>query len=882
MPIDITIHHGKEHESSSSRIDEERFDHENVAITISRDQTAASNFKNEQPLAVQSLPFSTYPFDPFWYMDRESEEIAQNMDKRARLETNPVDQADRFFQSFAPSSKKLKRKASISDEDGDITTSPPINMAPTDNLRRKLWMPNSTPLAENLSTASCTQQSTGPPLQIRHDSTSMEGLGRSLTCYNTIDGSSSTQAHLARIAELEKENSILKAIVEEAATPPRMQVLHYLSSAQLPNLGEPYWIPGPDGGYALKAEHPVGDLDMYLHRYNEIAFVVHKYYDESVPSHLKLRRLQDKEVLSPPKPIREAITLVSDAMRSAVEAFLKRQPNFRQYFPEFSFDDYIPAPYTFWYQYRKTLTLLELQPSQRKLMRLLSRWIESNYGKYYALADSLFANSQVSPRTVQYLIKPGDVLVSKEAGYVQAHLATSWASQSSLEDTDGEPDSLFSNPTPKNRKWRWKVQTWTYEYNGTLYRINSSLEVTLCAEDLDDEANIKELDIVPLHFIGEDVQNKLRLRGWTVWSCRHKRLVSYQDGNDPLKDNRERLMVDFSTYKQLHPDSAVFNTPQTRNSTTDNRVMEENEPPESPNVYLFPPTITGYILRQKKWVDLDVDLIRDVVWNKGAFRDLVIDPDTKELVQALITNQLESEKGTDIIRGKGNGLIMLLHGGPGTGKTFTAETVAEMAEKPLFRVTCGDIGTQPEEVEKYLEYVLHLGKIWGCVVLLDEADVFLEERSLTDLRRNALVSVFLRVLEYYDGILILTSNRVGTFDEAFKSRIQLALHYESLNKSQRLKIWRNFFAHLRSFTEENIDFDDIDCALQELVGQELNGRQIRNAITTARQLAKFNGVTMSSEHLKRVIKVSRKFDTYLNTVKEGFTDDQIARDGGLR
>ena len=62
----------------------------------------------------------------------------------------------------------------------------------------------------------------------------------------------------------------------------------------------------------------------------------------------------------------------------------------------------------------------------------------------------------------------------------------------------------------------------------------------------------------------------------------------------------------------------------------------------------------------------------------------------------------------------------------------------------------------------------------GCVALLDEGDVFLEQRTLTDLDRNALASVFLRVLEYYEGILILTSNRVGTFDEAFKSRIQLS------------------------------------------------------------------------------------------------------------
>ena len=127
-----------------------------------------------------------------------------------------------------------------------------------------------------------------------------------------------------------------------------------------------------------------------------------------------------------------------------------------------------------------------------------------------------------------------------------------------------------------------------------------------------------------------------------------------------------------------------------------------------------------------------------------------------------------------------NGLILLLHGSPGTGKTLTAESVAEIAEKSLYRVTCGDIGTMAEIVEKYLESVFHLGKLWGCVVLLDEANVFLEQRSLEDLKRNALVSVIFRVLEYYEGILVLTSHRVGTFDEAFESRIEWALHYPTL------------------------------------------------------------------------------------------------------
>jgi SpoVK/Ycf46/Vps4 family AAA+-type ATPase len=281
-------------------------------------------------------------------------------------------------------------------------------------------------------------------------------------------------------------------------------------------------------------------------------------------------------------------------------------------------------------------------------------------------------------------------------------------------------------------------------------------------------------------------------------------------------------------------------------------------------------------------VDLEFDRITDVVWNRNAFNNLVADNDTKELVQALVEERLATERNTDIISGKGNGLIMLLHGGPGTGKTFTAESVAEMAEKPLYNVTCGDIGTLPEDVEQYLESVLNLGKIWDCVVLLDEADVFLEERTLADLQRNALVSVFLRALEYYDGILILTSNRVGTFDEAFKSRIQLALHYDNLNKAQRLKIWKNFIDRLKAIEEPEIDFNDIECYIPELAEAEMNGRQIRNAITVARKLARKQKKKLAYTHLKHVIKVSGHFDTYLKGTKEGMTADQFAKASGIR
>lgn len=272
-----------------------------------------------------------------------------------------------------------------------------------------------------------------------------------------------------------------------------------------------------------------------------------------------------------------------------------------------------------------------------------------------------------------------------------------------------------------------------------------------------------------------------------------------------------------------------------------------------------------------------VENMSEVCWDKDAFKSLVMEPSTKELIKALVTSQIDPSQATELMSDKGNGLIILLHGGPGTGKTLTAESVAEYTKKPLYRITSGDIGTTPSEVEKYLDVVLDLGRRWDCVVLLDEAEVFLQARTLTDLARNTLVSVFLRVLEYFQGILILTSNRVATFDEAFKSRIQLALHYEPLGRTQRKKVWQNFINRLEKVAGSTVDTDDLHENVDKL--SEVN---IRNAMTTARQLAMFKKQRMDFEILNYIIGVSQKFDKYLSQVNEGMTDEELARDEGVR
>lgn len=179
--------------------------------------------------------------------------------------------------------------------------------------------------------------------------------------------------------------------------------------------------------------------------------------------------------------------------------------------------------------------------------------------------------------------------------------------------------------------------------------------------------------------------------------------------------------------------------------------------------------VRGFSFAEKRWLDFFIDKLAPAGWNKNCFEQLVLPETQKDLVQALVSNHVQQRSSfDDIVKGKGKGLILVLHGPPGVGKTLTAETVAEFCQRPLYMVSSGDLGTDSSTLDDRLSRILDMASTWKAVLLIDEADVFLERRSLHDMERNSLVSIFLRVLEYYEGILFLTSNRVNTFDDAFK------------------------------------------------------------------------------------------------------------------
>jgi SpoVK/Ycf46/Vps4 family AAA+-type ATPase len=188
-------------------------------------------------------------------------------------------------------------------------------------------------------------------------------------------------------------------------------------------------------------------------------------------------------------------------------------------------------------------------------------------------------------------------------------------------------------------------------------------------------------------------------------------------------------------------------------------------------------------------------------------------------------------------------------------------------------VTAGDLGTTAAEVEKTLGSVLELCQTWDALVLLDEADIFLEARNNTEIQRNALVCVMLRLLEYYSGCLFLSSNRdADTVDAAIASRITVMLDYPALDTEGRCKIWKNLIQFVptlpidtatgivldhivknpRKSSKYRMDFSEEDF-LSLASGFQLNGRQIKNSIVLARALARERGTPLSLTILQRAV-----------------------------
>ncbi|MBU1173285.1 MAG: ATP-binding protein [Proteobacteria bacterium] len=303
-----------------------------------------------------------------------------------------------------------------------------------------------------------------------------------------------------------------------------------------------------------------------------------------------------------------------------------------------------------------------------------------------------------------------------------------------------------------------------------------------------------------------------------------------EDGSDPEREH-QNINTWYWHDKQEQYERRKKAEKTEKETADDKEVLKaEDLEEETPEIEI--PTHTfAVVFDLKRHVRLSahVNYLTKYVYDKSLDSKLVLPKNIKHLIAMLVEHKSGNFK--DIVAGKSGGAIVLLTGPPGVGKTLTAEVFAEAEEKPLYSIQASQLGTDPDALEKNLMKSLGRASRWDAIMLIDEADVYVHERG-NDLQQNAIVGVFLRVLEYHASVLFLTTNRPDLVDDAIASRCVARIDYPYPSKEEQEQIWK-VLLELQNVTVT-------DEVIKQFVEthSSTSGRDIKNILKLARLVSK--------------------------------------------
>eukprot|EP01117_Protostelium_nocturnum_P004815 TRINITY_DN1745_c2_g1_i1.p1 TRINITY_DN1745_c2_g1~~TRINITY_DN1745_c2_g1_i1.p1 ORF type:complete len:518 (+),score=167.48 TRINITY_DN1745_c2_g1_i1:163-1716(+) len=370
---------------------------------------------------------------------------------------------------------------------------------------------------------------------------------------------------------------------------------------------------------------------------------------------------------------------------------------------------------------------------QTKLME----WLDQEFERFKLKADKLVAEGRISFDALFYILKKKNKAFGR------------W-----LDDNVVGGEMISTKYVSTGFGKAFEVILQTLKADGHHYFIYNQ---RFLINQFDLFKSIKDLSVQPMN---DEVEEFLKSRG--------KRFVSVALGHHYKQYSKfmvfarpfgitmfkadGRIMVDIKTFQRMNPEYATFKELNKVDTSIhyfndNNRNIAVGEATDGGSVmkvipdhllYQCWPSVAGFSFSSKKWGEILVSQIAEIEFDDTAYDRLVLPADKKTLVKALVDQHQNNRKVfSDIISGKGGGRIFLLHGPPGVGKTLTAEAIAERLHDPLYSVTMGELGTNTTDLEAKLQEILEVASIWNAVILIDEADIFLEQRSDRDIIRNA-------------------------------------------------------------------------------------------------------------------------------------------------
>jgi hypothetical protein len=466
----------------------------------------------------------------------------------------------------------------------------------------------------------------------------------------------------------------------------------------------------------------------------------------------------------------------------------------------------------------------------------------------------------VSFHELPFLYPSGTLIYQKHDSYWRAFIVAE------LSGMDRQPSGYL---TPL------RIRAWSVDHNGKYFARNYH---TLTVGQFSGQQAITSLKFTPAGYLPDEttVRKALADRGRRYWELGSN--VNYKQFEG--KHGPVRVVID----QQMRP----LGEPPQEQADQFQKALAESMKPQV--LMTCPPDIAVYLLPELRWSTMDIDKIQDLVVDRDRDLDQVImDRSYKRLLRILVLGKAlgeESHASSTLVT---NGTTVLLHGAPGTGKTFCVECLAERFKKPLLRLTHGKLGGSMHELAKSLEESFQLSDRWGCIMLLDDVDVFLSQRA-NDLTQNLMGTLFMQLVETHNGLLFLTTNRVGVFDMAFVSRIPLKLHFTQFDRQQIKAVLELSLNRI----EDRLERSGVRCLIEraevipfvlkklsqnsEQLNTNPNGREIVNLCETALILAQDDarqelaggkrvGLRLRSKHFGHSSTLSHRFDEYLDVVK---------------
>lgn len=238
------------------------------------------------------------------------------------------------------------------------------------------------------------------------------------------------------------------------------------------------------------------------------------------------------------------------------------------------------------------------------------------------------------------------------------------------------------------------------------------------------------------------------------------------------------------------------------------------------------------------------------------WEDLVLPKPQKRMLkdacdQVLHHHQVYHRWGFEEKLAYGKGVSMLFYGPPGTGKTMGAQVIANTLNLELYKVDmAGVMSKYVGESEKKLGNIFEQAKKSQSILFFDEADVLFgkrtEQKDSNDKYSNASTAYLLQKIEEYEGIIILATNFLQNFDNAFLRRFRFIVEFPFTDVPRRKEIWEKVFP-------EGLPREELD--LNYLAEQfHFSGSQIKNVAVAAAFLAAGEQTELTMKHILTAVK----------------------------